>query len=103
MALSIEHTKRPPFLPKLCTKDWLLANLIASMYLVALPVALRVSNVTVLLFFCLFWLELDVVSLECGGALLRLEVLEIFDVGGWRLEVHFCCWPTNNLRLVQLS
>jgi len=77
MALSIEHTKRPPFLPKLCTKDWLLANLIASMYLVALPVALRVLKVTALLFFYLFCLGLDMLTIEGRGLSMNTSALEV--------------------------
>lgn len=47
------------------------------MYLDALLVASRVSDVTTLFFFCLFWLGLDMISLEYGGALLRIAVLEV--------------------------
>lgn len=47
------------------------------MYLVALTVALRVSGVTALLFFCLFCLGLDMLSVEGGGAAVNTSALEV--------------------------
>ena len=54
------------------------------MYLDALRVEFRVLGVTVMLFFYLFWLGLDVVPLKCGGALLLVAVL---GVGGAFLRI----------------
>ena len=47
------------------------------MYLVALTVALRVSGVTALLFFCLFCLGLDMLSVKVGGVAVNTSALEV--------------------------
>ena len=55
---------------------YLLTNLIAAIYLVAFPVAFKVSVMTAFLFLCLFGLGLDWLSVGGGGALVVTSSLE---------------------------
>ena len=56
---------------------YLLADLIAAIYLAAFPVAFKVSVVTTLLFLCLFGLGLDWLLVGGGGALVVTSSLEL--------------------------
>ena len=47
------------------------------MYLATLLVALRVLKVTALLFFCLFCLGLDMLTIEGGGLSMNTSALEV--------------------------
>ena len=56
---------------------YLLADLIATIYLAAFPVTFKVSVVTALLFLCLFGLGLDWLSVGGGGTLVVTSSLEL--------------------------